>query len=651
MLSNRLSLISHWSSKLALGIVVLAAGFFVFTNSFTEVVAQSEVGLTNLVAHWNFNQDSGAILVDATGNNHGTLENNPTWTSGRSTGALEFDDNDDRIQFTTSGEINDMPAFTVAGWLYPTAPRGIILRKGSEATAARFNLLIDDTGLLTLRAGYSITSGSWKTEQPLAMNTWQHIAVTYTHGDPNSDPVFYVNGVAQLMFEKITPEGVAVADTSTLLMGNNPNLVGGYAGKIDSLRVYNKVLTTGEMQALYEAVALDSLLAHWNFDQGSGITLSDITGNDVNGTFENGPTWATGKTEGAIQFDNADDRIIFSTTGGINDMPEITLSAWLYPQSPRGIILRKGSETTAARFNLLIDDTGLLTLRAGYSVRSGAWKTQQPLAMNTWQHVAVTYTYGDVNNDPVFYVNGVAQSLFEKTTPEGVVVADTSVMVMGNNPSFAGGFDGKMDSFRVYDKALTVAEVQSLYDEEVGEKKYNFVVIVTDDQRFDTMWAMPLTRQKLFDRGVVFENSFVSTPQCCPYRTSFLSGGYYSKNTGLLDNSSFNGGGIKFAEVDANAMPVHLQSSGYKTAMIGKYMNWYHTIAPYIPPGWDRFVRTSASADWSVVTPVIGRSSPDAPSQGEFVRVEQYLTDYQKDEALRFIEESGSDPFFSLFHA
>src|SRR6266542_3766309 len=54
----------------------------------------------------------------------------------------------------------------------------------------------------------------------------------------------------------------------------------------------------------------------------------------------------------------------------------------------------------------------------------------------------------------------------------------------------------------------------------------NLVLILTDDQRWDTLWAMPNVRHLLADHGVTFDDAFVTTSLCCPSRASILTGRY-----------------------------------------------------------------------------------------------------------------------------
>jgi len=63
----------------------------------------------------------------------------------------------------------------------------------------------------------------------------------------------------------------------------------------------------------------------------------------------------------------------------------------------------------------------------------------------------------------------------------------------------------------------------------------NVVVIETDDQTANTLWAMPIVQRELAHRGVTFDNSFVSYSLCCPSRATFLTG-QYAHNHGVFDN-------------------------------------------------------------------------------------------------------------------
>jgi arylsulfatase A-like enzyme len=113
----------------------------------------------------------------------------------------------------------------------------------------------------------------------------------------------------------------------------------------------------------------------------------------------------------------------------------------------------------------------------------------------------------------------------------------------------------------------------------------NIVLILTDDQRWDTLSVMPNVRRLLGESGVTFENASVTTALCCPSRASILTG-QYTRHTGVYKNDPPNGGAPAFD--DRSTVGTWLQDAGYTTALIGKYLNNYDLLEPgYVPPGWD----------------------------------------------------------------
>ncbi|MBI3334016.1 sulfatase-like hydrolase/transferase, partial [Candidatus Pacearchaeota archaeon] len=119
--------------------------------------------------------------------------------------------------------------------------------------------------------------------------------------------------------------------------------------------------------------------------------------------------------------------------------------------------------------------------------------------------------------------------------------------------------------------------------------KPNIVFIITDDQRADTLDYMPKTMQLLAAQGILFNNSFASFPLCCPSRASFLTG-LHVHNHQIWTN--VNGGPrFKNKSLDTSTIATWLQNDGYRTGLIGKYLNDYEKTIPwpYMPPGWSEW--------------------------------------------------------------
>jgi N-acetylglucosamine-6-sulfatase len=167
------------------------------------------------------------------------------------------------------------------------------------------------------------------------------------------------------------------------------------------------------------------------------------------------------------------------------------------------------------------------------------------------------------------------------------------------------------------------------------------VVILTDDQRWDTLDAMPTVQSELVQNGTTFTNAFVSNSLCCPSRTSILTGDY-SHTTGVWRNQPPYGGWSSFN--DSSTIATHLQAIGYRTGLFGKYLNGYEpgATAGYVPPGWDRWVAFPRAAYYDY------QLSVDGAIQSYGSTASDYSTAVLASEATSFIR-SSTGPMFMYF--
>ena len=111
-----------------------------------------------------------------------------------------------------------------------------------------------------------------------------------------------------------------------------------------------------------------------------------------------------------------------------------------------------------------------------------------------------------------------------------------------------------------------------------ADRPPNILLILTDDQRYDSMTVMPRTERIFADRGVTYPEAFVTTPLCCPSRASIFSG-QYAHNHGVTDNHAPNGGETFDP---AQSWEHDLRRAGYFTGIVGKYLNGIDTLnAPH----------------------------------------------------------------------
>ena len=172
----------------------------------------------------------------------------------------------------------------------------------------------------------------------------------------------------------------------------------------------------------------------------------------------------------------------------------------------------------------------------------------------------------------------------------------------------------------------------------------NIVVIMTDDQWFDSMAYMPKTNALLAANGVSFSNFHTSNPLCCPSRSTFLTG-QYSHNHGVEGNNPASQGGFENFD-DSSTIATWLHDAGYHTTMIGKYLNGYGgpASANYVPPGWDNWRVGNLGSTQSLYDYTLNENGTTV-SYGN--APEDFKTDVFADKAVGNIaEQSPGGPFF-----
>jgi N-acetylglucosamine-6-sulfatase len=173
--------------------------------------------------------------------------------------------------------------------------------------------------------------------------------------------------------------------------------------------------------------------------------------------------------------------------------------------------------------------------------------------------------------------------------------------------------------------------------------KPNFVFIIADDMRKDDLKYMPKTRVLLGEKGMSFSRAFVSNPLCCPSRATIMRG-QYAHNTGVWSNGPGPNGGWRAYKGNGNEqdnLPTRLQEGDYRTALIGKYLNFYHGTT--VPPGWDKWFATFAFDYFDYDTNDNGTIRHFGTREGH------YLTYVLRRQSLKFIDSSTTfdKPFFA----
>jgi serine/threonine protein kinase len=209
------------------------------------------------------------------------------------------------------------------------------------------------------------------------------------------------------------------------------------------------------------------MVAWWKFDEGSGSTVADSSGNNYAATLVGGPQWVAGYDGGALQFDGTDDYVELPIGSLISSLTNSTFATRVNFSNAGGAwqrIFDFGSGTTVYMF-LTPNNEYTDTMRFAITV-AGNTAEDQATAPTTlasgWHHVAVTI---DTDNGIItLYLDGsvVAQNTQATLSPNAL--GNTTNNWLGRSQYADDAYyKGLLDDFRIYNYALSEDEVKALY--------------------------------------------------------------------------------------------------------------------------------------------------------------------------------------------
>lgn len=214
----------------------------------------------------------------------------------------------------------------------------------------------------------------------------------------------------------------------------------------------------------------------------------------------------------------------------------------------------------------------------------------------------------------------------------------------GTIPS-VGGYCGHLSSGESVDAPLLAecipAALEKILDAHLGSQptRPNIILVITDDQRPETLETMPSVQSLLMRRGTVFRNGFVTTSSCCPSRVSMYTG-LYAHNHGILTNAHI----LVPNDFDLDdTVGKWLQDAGYKTGFFGKFVQYGTTYEGRRPRGWNEWHQflTPEYYDYAINENGETKHFGAAPAD--------YSTDHLRSRVLDFIRSNRAEPFFAVY--
>jgi hypothetical protein len=205
------------------------------------------------------------------------------------------------------------------------------------------------------------------------------------------------------------------------------------------------------------------LVAAYGFDAGSGLSAVDVSGNANNGTLTNGPVWsAAGKFGGAISFDGVNDSVVVPDANSLDLTAGMTLEAWVNPSVSGGwrTVLFKEQAADLVYGLYAFRETGVANGQVYVGGERGV-NASAATPLNVWTHLAVTYDGAMLR----LFSNGAQVAQLAQA---GSIAVSTGVLRIGGNAIWSEWFKGLIDEVRVYNRALTAAEIQADMTRRVG---------------------------------------------------------------------------------------------------------------------------------------------------------------------------------------
>ena len=295
----------------------------------------------------------------------------------------------------------------------------------------------------------------------------------------------------------------------------------------------------------YTTTPTEGLVGHWSFDEGSGTSAYDLSGNGNTGTLYNSPTWTTGKFGGALSFDGVNDYVRIVPAGSLSGT--FSVAAWAKPLNATAAMVIVGTRYP-------IDQSFDMKFQAGNLIHGdigngSAWITTGAdtgfnYQTGVWYHVVYVVTPTGYS----IYVNG-------NLAGSGTYASSTPLLYDSNHNIFVGQFggggdyfNGSIDDVRIYNRALSADEISDLYA--YGQAKLLKTGVLNGGNAFASV-----------NVGPVFHLAYIDSSHDVYYARGTISGTTITLGTPYLAYSN--------ASYPANHVSMTLDSNGYVWLGVG----------------------------------------------------------------------------------
>jgi len=198
------------------------------------------------------------------------------------------------------------------------------------------------------------------------------------------------------------------------------------------------------------------LVLGYGFEETSGITATDTSTSKNNGTLNGATSTASGKFGRALSFDGVNDRVDVPDAASLDLSTGMTMEAWVKPTTNAGWRTALMKERGANLLYALYASNGVAPNAENFTTAENAVNAPaaKALALNAWTHLASTYDGTTLR----LFVNGEQVATKAAT---GAMPNTTGALRIGGNAPWGEYFSGLIDEVRVYNRALSVSEIET----------------------------------------------------------------------------------------------------------------------------------------------------------------------------------------------
>lgn len=453
---------------------------------------------TNLLAWWEFDEGSGAVAGDKSGNFLHAGIFNCSWVNDATRGwSLSFNG-------TTSAVVSTFPAwdvagFTVAAWVNMTtnpnhAKIVNVSIAGNGAWTSPYvtfemktNSVGDNKPVLNLQTNGDTSHGGGVTSTvTVSTGSWVHLVGTFVNNSGTATVTIYING---------TSRGTATFSCGNLIKHTNAgDIVIGHRGDIytantaettngliQGVRLYSVELSSTDVTDLYNytrsggPATLPTCVGKWVMAEGTGVTIADTSGYGNTGSLS-GCSWTTDALLGnVLSFNGTSDYVSIPTNPQLDVLVgQFTLCALIHPAADiswnwnkifdRPISHSAWSEPLS-QLDLAASHAATGTPEAYFGAASRYTATSSiAIAKGTWWHLTMTYSH---DNGIRIYINGVLYGTYAKNWTIGATRRKGTAAIIGRRGDYLNGanelFKGYIRNISLYLNEFSATDVWNQY--------------------------------------------------------------------------------------------------------------------------------------------------------------------------------------------